>query len=214
MGSTGHGSGTTIDLPDPHRTGEMAVEAAIDRRRSRRQFGDGPLSLETVGQLLWAAQGITDPEGGYRAAPSAGATYPLELVLTVAEGGVDDLQAGIYRYRQDAHALVTVAEGDPQPALREAALDQAWIEQARANIVVAGVDDRTTRQYADRGAKRYVPMEAGHAGQNIYLQATALDLGTVAVGAFDDAAVSRIVHLDETERPLYIYPVGPLAQES
>lgn len=191
----------------------MPVETAIDRRRSHRQFGEGTLSLETVGQLLWSAQGISDPAGGHRTAPSAGATYPLELLLTVAAGGVDDLQAGIYRYRPEAHALVVVDVGDHQPALCEAALDQAWVEQARATIVVAGVDERTTRQYAERGAERYVPMEAGHVGQNIYLQATALDLGTVAVGAFDDAAVSRILDLDGTERPLYVYPVGPLTAD-
>ena len=201
-----------IELPEPRTEGSVSVEAAIAARRSRRSFGDGPLSLAVVSQLLWATQGITDSEAGFRAAPSAGATFPLEVYLTVRSGGIPDLSAGVYHYRPRAHELVMTAKGDVQTDLRDAALDQAWVEQAPLTIVLAGVDARTEKQYQDRGSERYVPMEAGHAGENIYLQAEALDLGTVAVGAFRDGAVSDVVGLDADARPLYIFPVGPQSQ--
>lgn len=201
--------GEEIALPEPRTDGSVSVEAAIATRRSHRQFGDGSLSLETVAQLLWAAQGITDPDTGFRAAPSAGATFPMEVILTVREGGVDELAPGYYRYRPRAHALECRSTDETQSRLRDAALDQAWVESAPVTIVLAGVDERTERQYGDRGSTRYVPMEAGHVGENVYLQAEALDLGTVAVGAFDDAAVSELLGLDDGMRPLYIFPVGP-----
>lgn len=197
-----------ISLPDPRRDGPLSVEAAIAGRRSRRSFGDHSLSLDAVGQLLWAAQGITNDDG-FRAAPSAGATFPLRVSLTVSRDGVDGLEAGVYSYRPRAHALAPVAKEDVHADLRDAALDQSWIENAPVNVVLGGQDERTERQYGDRGSDRYVPMEAGHAGQNLYLQAEALGLGTVAVGAFDDDAVAALLSLPEMVRPLYVFPVGP-----
>ena len=205
--------GEAISLPDPETAGTMSVEAAIANRRSRRQFAPGSLSLETVGQLLWAAQGITDPDAGFRASPSAGATFPMDAILTVRSEGVDDLSPGVYTYRPDTHALVVSSHEEMQSQLRDAALDQAWVENAPINIVLVSTDARTERQYGDRGSERYVPMEAGHVGENIYLQAEALDLGTVAVGAFDDDAVSDLLDLDAETRPLYIFPVGRQAMD-
>lgn len=201
--------GTVIELPDPATEGAVSVASALADRRSRRTFGEGVLERETVAQLLWATQGLTDPEAGFRAAPSAGATFPLELYLAVGAEGVTDLPAGVYYYDVREHALEVRAGGDVQPALREVALEQAWLETAPVTVVLTGVDERTERQYGDRGSERYVPMEAGHAGQNLYLQAEALDLGTVAVGAFEDDGVADVLDLDAAERPLYIMPVGP-----
>lgn len=202
---------TAIPLPDPRTTGPESLEATIADRRSRRRLGGGPLALATVGQLLWAAQGVTDQADDFRAVPSAGATYPLKVLLAVAEDGVETTEAGVYHYRPGPHNLEVQQRGSVHEALREASLDQAWIEDAPVDILLAGRDARTEAEYGDRGSSRYVPMEVGHAGQNIYLQAEALDLGTVSVGAFEDEAVSGVMGLPSGLRPLYLFPVGQVA---
>jgi SagB-type dehydrogenase family enzyme len=157
-----------------------------------------------LAQLLWAAQGITGPEG-LRTAPSAGALYPLEV--DVAIGEVGGLPSGIYRYSPDRHELVLVKEGDRRRELRAAALGQDYVEAGAAVITLAAVYGRTTEKYGERGI-RYVHMEVGHAAENVWLQATALGLGAVAVGAFDDGPVKRILGLARDEEPLCLIPVG------
>ncbi len=194
-----------IALPEPSLIGEMSVEEAIYRRRSVRVYLREPLTLKELGQLLWAAQGITLPEKGFRAAPSAGATYPLVLYVSVRGGGVRGLAPGIYLYEPMGHRLYLVKTGDFSEELARAALDQSWVRDAPVCIVITANFERTTSVYGERGV-RYVYMEAGHVGQNIYLQATALGLGTVAVGAFYDEEVRRILGCPED--PLYIFPVG------
>lgn len=194
-----------VQLPEPKLEGLMSVEEAIYRRRSIRDYKNEPLTLKEVGQLLWAAQGITLPTTGFRSVPSAGATYPLKLYLSVKRGGVVGLASGIYRYDPLAHALYLMREGDHSLELMRAALDQRWVGEAPICIVVAAEFERTTSVYGERGI-RYVYMEAGHAGQNIYLQATALDLGTVAVGAFYDDEVKAVVGCGEDI--VYLFPVG------
>jgi SagB-type dehydrogenase family enzyme len=193
-----------VRLPEPRTTGPLPVEEAIRRRRSVRDFDGAPLDLRQVSQLLWAAQGITGP-GGLRAAPSAGALYPLEIFLVA--GGVSGLPAGAYRYVPERHALLLVVTGDRRDSLGRAALRQSWIREAPAAIVVAAVFSRTTGRYGERG-RRYVHMEVGHVAQNVYLEALALGLGTTLVGAFDDEAVAAALDLESEERPLGILPVG------
>lgn len=201
----------TVDLPDPATTGTVAVESAIAARRSRRAFGDAPLALREVGQLLWAAQGITAPASGHRSAPSAGARYPLEVFVVVGEPGVVGLATGVYRYDPDGHELALLREGNAQSELRAAASDQESVERAALDVVFTAVDERTTSRYGERGALRYVPMEAGHAGENLYLQAEALGLSTVSIGAVDDGRVRSILGAPENHRPLYVFPVGTRA---
>ncbi len=196
-----------VKLPSPNLEGTMSVEEAIWRRRSVRSYTDEPLSLEDVSQLMWAAQGITDPVRGFRAAPSAGATYPLEVYLVVGKNGVTGLDEGLYRYDPHEHQLERILEGDLRSALARAALDQSWVREAPVNIVVAAVYERTTSRYGERGV-RYVHMEAGHVGQNLYLQATARRLGMVVVGAFNDDDVRSLLRLPYEQKPLYIIPVG------
>jgi SagB-type dehydrogenase family enzyme len=157
-----------------------------------------------VGQLLWAAQGIT-AEGYLRTAPSAGALYPLEVYVVV--GKVDSIPPAAYRYRLDRHELVLIKPGDLRRELAQAALDQECIRDAAVTILFAAVYSRSTGKYGQRGF-RYAYLEAGHAAQNIYLQATALGLGTVAVGAFRDAEVKRIADLPQAQEPIYLMPVG------
>lgn len=198
-------TGSDIELPPPEFKGSMSVEEAIRMRRSMRDFQDNPLSLEQVSQLLWAGQGIT--EGFKRAAPSAGATYPLTLYLVVGEEGVEGLLSGVYEYVPKTHSLVLVKTGDFRQRVATACLGQTFIQEAPVNIVIAAEYERTTARYGERG-KRYVHMEAGHVGENIYLQAVALSLGTVVVGAFLDVDLQQVLDLPEEQVPLYVMPVG------
>jgi len=195
---------TEIKLPSPRHESNVSVEEALLKRRSIRDYSNKPLTLQEVSQLLWAGQGITDPRG-LRTAPSAGATYPLETYLVV--GAVEGLDRGVYRYNPEGHKLIKVIDGDLRTELVAAALGQDWVKDAAINIVFAAVYERTTRRYGDRGIK-YVHMEAGHAAQNVYLQAVALKLGTVVVGAFYDEQVKKVLSLPKGEEPLYIMPVG------
>lgn len=196
-----------VPLPEPVKAGEVSVEEALFRRRSIREYTREPLTLQQVSQLLWAAQGVTEPRWGGRTAPSPGPTYPLEVYVVVAEGGVEDLDVGVYHYLPPSHSIVLVAGGDKTSDLGVAALDQEWVYDARINIVISTVFERTTLRYGERGV-RYVHMEVGHVGQNLYLQAIALNLGMVVIGAFHDDQVQRVVNMPENENPLYIAPVG------
>ncbi|MCX8032646.1 MAG: SagB/ThcOx family dehydrogenase [Thermoleophilia bacterium] len=193
-----------IELPDPSLKGSISLEEAIQRRRSVREYADSPLTLAEVSQLLWATQGITSPQGG-RAAPSAGGTYPLEVY--VVAGTVTGLDSGVYRYVPREHSLVLVKQGDFRSKLQEASLNQAWVGGAPVNFVIAAVYERTTQRYGERGV-RYVHLEAGHAAQNLCLQATALRLGAVTVGAFTDEQVQAALDLPTEIKPLYVIPVG------
>jgi len=193
-----------IKLPEPMLKGSVSVEEAISKRRSIREYKDEPLRLEELSQLLWAAQGITSPKG-FRSTPSAGATYPLEIYVSVREKGVIGLSAGIYHYNPFEHSLVIIKEGDHSLEIYRASLNQEWVKEAPICIIIAADFSRTTSRYGARG-ERYVYMEAGHVGQNIYLQATALDLGTVAVGAFYDDQLKSIIGCEEA--PIYLFPVG------
>ena len=196
--------GEYIELPEPSHEGYMSLERALVQRRSVREYTGEPLTLEEVSQLLWAAQGITAEWGG-RTAPSAGALYPLEVYLVA--GDVDGLSPGVYRYRPQEHDLAKVVNRDVRAELADAALAQTCVEEGAIDIVISAVYQRTTQKYGERGI-RYVHMEAGHAAQNLYLQAAALGLGMVTVGAFYDDEVKDIVGLAEDEAPLYIVPVG------
>lgn len=192
-----------LPLPAPRHDSRTALEKVLFHRRSVREYQARPLTLAELSQLLWAAQGITFP-GGYRTAPSAGALYPLEVYVVV--GSVTDLASGIYKYLPAKHQLMNVGSEDKRFSLRQAALDQSSISEAGAILVFCAVYQRTTGKYGQRGI-RYVHMEAGHAAQNVYLQAESLYLGTVVLGAFDDAQVKDVLSLKE-EEPLYLMPVG------
>jgi SagB-type dehydrogenase family enzyme len=193
-----------MTLPEPQYDGEISIEEALLKRRSIRQYTGEPLTLQEVSQLLWAGQGITDPRG-YRTAPSAGALYPLEIYVVV--GDVENLAEGVYKYEPVEHELVQVLEGDKRTDLASAALGQSSVSDAAIDLVVVAVYERTTVKYGERGI-RYVHIEVGHAAQNMCLQATAMDLGIVTVGAFQDEQVKEVLDLPEDEQPLYIIPVG------
>lgn len=193
-----------INLPEPKQYGDTSVEETLAKRLSVRDYGKGKLEFETISQMLWAAQGITSPHG-FRTAPSAGGTYPLEIYLVAAE--IEGLEPGIYRYSPHHHSLTLVREGDYRQQLTGAALDQEWVNEAQANLVITAVYERTTQRYGDRGI-RYVHMEAGHVGQNLYLQSETLNIGMVVIGAFHDNQIAKILELPDNEAPLYVIPVG------
>jgi SagB-type dehydrogenase family enzyme len=193
-----------VTLPEPAYDSDFSLEQALLHRRSIRSYDDDALTLAELGQLLWAAQGVTDPSG-MRTAPSAGALYPLEVFVVV--GNVAGLPAGVYKYRPGSHTLVRLLDGDRRSELSKAALSQAYVQQGAIDIVITAVYARVTGKYGERGI-RYTHLEAGHAAQNVCLQVTALGLGTVTIGAFDDADVKNILGAADDEEPLYIMPVG------
>ncbi|MGR9036756.1 MAG: SagB/ThcOx family dehydrogenase [Gammaproteobacteria bacterium] len=191
--------GEIISLPQPNSKGDMSLEESIARRRSIREYASKPLSIEQISQLLWSLQGITDKPNGLRTAPSAGALYPLEISVA--------FPAGIYHYNPSRHELTRVIEGDRRLELQKAAYGQESIGSAPVVFVIAAVTERVSVKYGHRSS-RYVPMEAGNACQNLLLQATALHLAGVPIGAFDDNSVAEAVKLSKNESPLYLVPIG------
>jgi len=198
------GDESRIALPGPELDSDTSVEESLLQRRSVRDYTEEALTLSEVAQLLWAAQGITSSLG-QRTAPSAGGLYPLEVYVVI--GNVKNVPPGVYKYRPEPHELVKVIAGEQREALAEAALSQSPVRDGAIDIVFTAIYERTTGKYGDRGV-RYVYMEAGHAAQNVYLQAVALDLGAVVIGAFYDDQVKRVLNLPKEEEPLYIMPVG------
>ena len=192
-----------IALPAASKESDVSLEEALSKRQSIRSFTDEPLTLKDLSQLLWSAQGITHGRE-FRTAPSAGALYPLEVYALV--GKIDGLSSGLYRYNVGKHNLTKVKEGDLQKSFSEAVYQPRIIREAPLTLIITAVYKRTTGKYGERGI-RYVHMEVGHAGQNVMLQATALGLGCVGIGAFNDDFVKDFLGSKE-EAPLYIIPIG------
>lgn len=192
-----------INLSSPELESEIPLEEAIYKRRSIRNYGDDPLTFNEVSQLLWAAQGITDHNQNLRSAPSAGALYPLSIYIAVRN--VENIEEGMYKYSSEKHILKKVKEESMMNEIYNAGLKQSSIKDSAVTLIITANYETTERVYGKR-AERYVHMEAGHAGQNIYLQAEALNLGTVAIGAFNDEKIKEVI--DSEEAPLYIFPMG------
>jgi SagB-type dehydrogenase family enzyme len=188
-----------ILLPQPQAMGSLSLEETLAKRRSVREFAELPLTMEELGQLLWAAQGVTHPHG-YRTAPSAGGLYPLELFVVKEDG--------LFHYDPAGHQIMMLQEGDLRPALHAASLRQEPVLRAPAVFLIAAVFERTEAKYGRQRTPRYVYLEAGHAAQNLLLQAVALELGAVPIGAFHDEKVKEILSLPSDHQPLYLIPVG------
>ncbi|VFQ45106.1 SagB/ThcOx family dehydrogenase [Desulfoluna butyratoxydans] len=193
------GAGEVIRLPPPDTTGGATLSLSLAARRSVRSFGEEPLTVAQIGQLLWAAQGMTDAVRGLRTAPSSGALYPLETFVVLPEG--------VYWYNPRHHELALKIPRDQRKALQKAALNQGAVGDAPAVFVFAAVYERVAAKYKGR-ATRYVDMEAGHACQNLLLQAAAFNLGAVPVGAFHDDRIAELLKLPKEASPLYLVPVG------
>jgi SagB-type dehydrogenase family enzyme len=199
MPSASVATATPVALPPPQTRGQVSLEETLAGRRSIRELSGDPLTPAEIGQLLWAAQGVTDAQGR-RTAPSAGGLYPLELYAVTAEA--------VFHYLPADHAIRPVRDGDQRPRLRSAAFDQAPVGDAPLVVIVAAVPARTAVKYGLERARRYVDLEAGHAAQNLLLEAVALGLGGVPIGAFDDARVSGVLGLPAGEEPLYLLAIG------
>lgn len=192
------GKDQLVALPSGTASG-VSLEDALRRRRSIRSFSSRELSREHLGQLCWAAQGITEPRAGLRTAPSAGALYPLEVYVVVP--------SGVFHYEPREHQLRRIDGADRRAALARSALGQESVRAASADIVMTAAVSRLREKYRDR-AERYAHIEAGHAAQNVLLEATALGLGAVPIGAFEDVEVQRTIGAPMDEVPLYILAVG------
>ena len=186
-----------LELPKPSLEGTRSLEECINERESVRSYGEKEMELEKISQLLWATQG---KKGNKRTVPSAGATYPLEIYVIIKN-------KGYFHYNQIKHTLELIVEDEMSKNLTKASWDQRFIEEAYINIIICAEYSRTTQRYGERGV-RYVHMEVGHAGQNIHLQAVALGLASVPIGAFQDKLVKKILALPKNIEPLYIIPIG------
>jgi SagB-type dehydrogenase family enzyme len=202
-----------IILPAPVLDGEMSVERALAKRRSRRNFTNEAITKAELSQILWAAYGISQPipthpalRGGLRTAPSAGAMFPLEIYIAV--GNVEGIEAGVYRYDSENHRLIRTIARDIRRDLYDASWNQQMVREAPVTVIYTAVFSRMTNRYGVRGRERYVAMDLGHSAQNVYLQAEALGLGTCAIGAFQDESVSSALQLPPEEEPLYLMPIG------
>jgi SagB-type dehydrogenase family enzyme len=194
----GKGSGEPFKLPPPRYESEVSIEKALQERRSMRSYKEEPLTLNDLSQILWAAQGITEPKKGLRTAPSPRAAYLLEVY--VLPGNVTNLPMGGYKYQPRGHELIKIAAGDKKAELFKA-VGQAPIKNAPAVLVFSGLSEKTQRP-------TWMYLEAGHAAQNVYLQAVSLKMGGVVMGGFKDEDVRKVLNLSEKEQPLYIMPIG------
>lgn len=188
-----------IKLPAPKQKGNISLEETIEKRRSERNLSGKELTLEQISQLLWSCQGITDKGRGFRSAPSAGATYPLEVYLVSPDG--------LFHYIPQTHSIKRIKDKDLRGELCQACLGQRFVKDAAIDIIICADFKRTTGRYGERG-EGYVYIEVGHAAENVNLQAVALGLGSVPVGAFSDGAVKKLLDLPEDIVPIYVIPVG------
>lgn len=196
-----------MKLPQPDTTGALTVEQAIKRRRTVRTFDRKILSVEALSQLLWAAQGITEDRGLKRAAPSAGALYPMDIYAVVGQNSVAGIEAGVYHYETGGHRLSAMVLEDLREDVARASLSQMWMARAPVNMVITAEYRRITGKYGERGV-RYAMMEAGHIAQNLFLQAEALNLKAGIVGAFHDTELNKILHLPRSHETLLVMPMG------
>lgn len=195
-----------VKLPPPDHQGNMSVEEALKKRRTVRSFAHRGLELTQFGQLLWGADGVSDSRG-YRTAPSAGATYPLEIYLAVGERGVAGVAPGLYRYRPESHSLTLIQPGDLRVPVARACLHQTWMAEAPVMVIFAAEYRRCQARYGERGVQ-YTHMEVGAASQNLFLQAGALGLAAGLVGAFQEQTLKDLLKLPPSHEPLLVMPVG------
>ena len=196
-----------MKLSKPQIDGNVSLERSIKNRRTIRSYRPVHLTFPQFSQLLWAAQGITEERGLKRAAPSGGALNPIDIYSVVGKEGVDILEEGIYHYEPEHHTVSLMSGGDLRDQVAEAALGQMWMASAPINIMITAEYDRICKKYGERGV-RYAIIEAGHIGQNIFLQAAALGLSTGIVGAFHDKTLIDTIKIPKSHQPLLIIPVG------
>ena len=202
-------------LPSPQTDGGKSLWQSLQERKSLRNYTGDELSPVEISQLLWAVTGATrvtaNKDFYFRTSPSAGGLYPLETYIQI--NCVREFVPGIYHYSVTKHALHLLQEGDFGDSLAKAALEQPMVKQAAVNFLWTAVMSRNFWKYGKRGI-RYIYMDAGHAGQNLYLAVTAMDLGCCVIGAFFDEEVNKLIGVDgEDETIVYMASVGRAKQQ-
>ena len=196
-----------MKLPLPSAKGTVSVEQAINQRRTVRKFASRPLDVHQLSQLVWSAQGITEKNGFKRATPSAGALYPMDIYVVVGHNSVAQMEAGVYQYDPKGHMLSLVVKSDLRELVARAALSQMWIARAPLSVVITAEFKRITVKYKKRGVI-YAVIEAGHMGQNLFLQAEALGLKAGIVGAFHEKELIEAIRIPPSHEPLLVMPIG------
>ncbi len=201
-------SAEAIDLPHPSLSGRFSIEAALQSNQPYYEFEKKPLTIKQVSQMLWAGQGITTQWGG-RTVVSPRSSYPLTLFLLVAE--VEDLEAGLYRYHsgdlQPAHQLIPLEKGEFRSALAEV-VSQNSILTAPAVIIVTGDNTKIAERFDGQTFDSKMYLEAGHVGQNLYLQAESLSLGVNTSDTEEDDLIKDFLNLPSEEDIIYLVPFG------
>lgn len=197
-----------IALPKPRLTGTLPVEKSIAQRRSRREFAATPVSLAELSQMLWAGQGITDPETGKRTVPSARESYPFTIFVVVRN--VTGLKPGLYEYLPKEHALGDMALANAGEALTAAGV-QAGAQNSPVAFIISAAYGKAEKMGASAVSSSL--LEAGHIGQNLYLQTESLKMSIVAMAGFDAQKVGTALKLDPAESIVYLFPFGHQAPE-
>ena len=198
----------TIDLPTDWKIKENRFDELLQKRRSRRQFGDAPITLSDLAFLLWACQGITGQAGQYlfRTAPSAGALYPLETYLCCER--VNGLAPGLYHFDPPGFRLERLTTTSCAVQVAEACLDQRFMSRGAVVFIWSAVFRRNMSKYGHRGL-RYILLDAGHACQNLLLAAEGINCPACPVAAFFDDEFDALLGLDASEESvLYTAVVG------
>jgi len=203
-----------FDLPAPKTRGGAVLWDLVALRRSVRDFLPHPLPEQKVSQLLWASQGVTAENFGYkfRASPSAGALYPVETYLVI--NNVENLPQGVYHYSVEDHTLEQLKKGDYRVTVARAALDQRVAYDGHLVFLWTAVFERAKWKYKQR-AYRYIYLDAGHIAQSVVLAAMAEGLGSCQIGAIYDEEANDLLGLDSiVESTIYMTVVGTPQDDS
>jgi SagB-type dehydrogenase family enzyme len=189
---------------------EQNLIYAISHRKSRRKYTSEELSLDELAFLLWATQGIRQPDGGnvsFRTVPSAGARHSFETYLFVMR--VTGIQQGLYRYLPLSNELLFVSEVENmETQLARACLGQIFVARSAVTFVWTTIPYRMEWRYS-LAAHRVILIDAGHVCQNLYLACEAIRAGTCAVAAYDQEQLDRLINVDGAEEfSVYLAPVG------
>jgi SagB-type dehydrogenase family enzyme len=203
-GSLKEEASQAIKLPEPRTDGGISVEKALQERRSIRSFGDQPLALAEVSQLLWAAQGITDDKG-HRTAPSAMEAYPLQIYLLASN--VTGLPSGVYHYLPEGHNLIAMQKSGLDDLYSSSAGQEAWIKGAPAIFIITSVFERLNRMMG-KDSSRFVYVEAGTAAENLLLEVVSLGLASTYTAGFDANRTEELLGLPSGEKIIGVLPVG------
>jgi SagB-type dehydrogenase family enzyme len=185
----------------------------LTNRRSCREYAREPITMQQLSSLMHYCCGVTGRSSGYgynqlplRTFPSCGGLQVPEVYISVQ--AVEKLHPGLYHYHSVDHALELMKPGMFGTYLRSVCLGQEQLESASVVFLVTGCFDRLRWKYGERGY-RYMCMDIGYLGQNIYVAGNALNLGVCAIAGFMDDAIEMLLSVDgRNETALLLTTVG------